>query len=104
MDDMLGRIQQQATSQAIRVTQHARQEMAEEQIMLDEVLAAIADGQILEDYSEHQRGACCLLYGHTRQGRPLHIVCTTKQPLLVIITVYVPQPPKWVSSTRRRNT
>ncbi len=103
MDDLLGIIQRQVVSEAIRVTQHARQEMAAEQITLDEVIAAIADGQILEDYPEHQRGACCLLYGCTHQGRPLHIVCTTTQPLLVIITVYVPLPPKWVSATRRRN-
>ncbi len=100
---MLDIIQKQALSDAIRVTQHARQEMADEQITLDEVIAAIADGQILEDYAEHKRGACCLLYGCTHQGRPLHIVCTTKQPLL-IITVYVPMSPKWVSATRRRNT
>ncbi len=104
MDDILDAIQKQAVEQLIRVTLHTRQEMAEELITLDEVLEAIADGQILEDYAEHQRGACCLLYGRTRQGRPLHIVCTIKQPSLVIITVYIPQPPKWITATRRRNT
>src|SRR5256714_9424258 len=102
MDAVLARIQEQASAKNFRVTQHAQKEMDAEEITLDEVLAAIANGQILEDYSEHLRGACCLLYGHTNEGRSLHIVCTTAQPLLVIITVYEPFLPKWVSPTQRR--
>ena len=102
MDVVLARIRKQAEALALRVTQHAQKEMDAEEITLDEVLAAIANGQILEDYSEHLRGACCLLYGHTNEGRSLHIVCTTAQPLLVIITVYEPFLPKWVSPTQRR--
>ena len=103
MDESLTRIQEQAGAQAIRVTQHAQREMDNESITLDEVLEAIADGHILEDYREHLRGPCCLLYGCTLQGRPLHIVCTTKEPLLIIITVYEPTPPRWVSPTQRRS-
>ena len=104
MDAMLSRIQRQAAVEALRVTQHAQVEMDAENITLNEVLAAIAHGQILEDYAEHKRGPCCLLYGCTHQGRPLHIVCTTAQVVLIIITVYVPLPPKWVSPTQRRGT
>jgi Domain of unknown function (DUF4258) len=104
MDVTLVRIQRQAAAEAFRVTQHAQEEMDAEEIMLDEVLAAIANGQILENYAEHKRGPCCLLYGRTQQGRPLHVVCTTAQPLLIIITVYEPLPPKWVSSIQRRVT
>jgi Domain of unknown function (DUF4258) len=102
MDVTLTRIQRQAAAEAIRVTQHAQEEMDAEEITLDEVLAAIANGQILEDYSEHRRGPCCLLYGRTYNGRSLHIVCTTAQTPLMIITVYEPLPPKWVSPTQRR--
>ena len=102
MDVMLAQIQKQAAAEMVRVTQHAQKEMDEEEITLDEVLAAIANGQILEDYAEHKRGSCCLLYGRTKQERHLHIVCTTSQPLLVIITVYSPTLPKWISPTRRR--
>ena len=104
MDVMLARIQRQAAAEALRVTQHAQKEMDAEEIALDEVLAAIANGQVLENYSEHKRGACCLLYGRTHRGRPLHIVCTTTKPLLIIITVYEPLPPKWLSPTQRRET
>ena len=46
-------------------------------------------------------GSCCLLGGRTREGRPLHIVCTTSHPLAIIITVYEPKPPKWATPNER---
>lgn len=104
MDATLAKIQAQASEENFRITQHAQVEMDAEEITLDEVLAAIAGGQILEDYSEHKRGPCCLLYGRTHRGRHLHIVCTTAKPRLIIITVYEPLPPKWVIPTQRRGT
>jgi hypothetical protein len=102
MDVTLTKIQRQAAAQVVRVTQHAQIEMDAEEITLDEVLAAIAHGQILENYPEHRRGQCCLLYDRTPKGRHLHIVCTTSQPMLIFITVYEPTPPKWINPTQRR--
>ena len=98
---MLDRIRVLAATENLRVTQHAQQEMAEEDITLDEVLQAITGGSVIENYPEHRRGACCLLNGPTQAGRSLHIVCTSEQPALIIITVYEPKPPKWLSSTQR---
>ena len=99
---ILSRIQAQAILEHVRVTQHAQQEMVEEDVTLDEVLQVVATGQILEYYPEHKRGACGLLLGWTRLGRVLHIVCTTAQPILIIITVYEPKLPKWTTPTQRR--
>jgi hypothetical protein len=98
----LDKIRAQVAAEEVRSTVHAQQEMADEGITLDDVLQAICAGRVLENYPEHRRGACCLLYGITQQGRPLHIVCTTAQPVLIIITVYEPKPPKWVTPTQRR--
>jgi hypothetical protein len=94
-------IQQQARNDAFRITPHGQQEMVEEAITLDPLLQALRSCQILEDYPEHLRGACCLVLGYTEAGRPLHVVCTTSLPTLVIITVYEPQPPRWVTPTQR---
>ncbi len=99
----LTRIKSQATAGAFRLTQHAQQEMVEEEITLDEVLTALQRGEVLEHYPQHRRGACCLVSGQTSLGRPLHIVCTTAQPLLILITVYEPRPPKWVTPRKRKS-
>ncbi|MEW6448679.1 MAG: DUF4258 domain-containing protein [Bacillota bacterium] len=56
------------------MTQHAHQEMVEEDITLNEVLEAVIAGQILENYPEHRKGPCCLINGATRHGCPLRYV------------------------------
>lgn len=94
LEAVLKRIRAQADADNFRITQHAQQAMVEEEITLDETLEAMTTGQILENYPEHRRGACCLLNGFTQAGRPVHSVCTTARPVLIIITVYEPTPPK----------
>ena len=101
LEVVLERLRAHAAQENIRVTQHAQQEMVEEEINLSEALEANAKGQILENYPEHRRGAWCRVNGTTQQGRPVHVVCTTAQPMLIIITVYEPKTPKWVTATER---
>ncbi len=91
----------QAANRRYRLSLHARREMQHEDITLAELFEATVAGQIVENYPHHGRGACCLLYGATEAGRDLHIVCTTTAPELIIITVYVPLPPKWITPVRR---
>ncbi len=98
----LEHIKEQASAENVRVTLHAHQEMVQEGITLDDVLEAIDSSCVVEDYPEHRRGACCLLSGYTPNGRPIHVVCTTGGEELIIITVYEPQLPKWVTPTQRR--
>lgn len=95
------RICEQAKAEKVRFTQHAHQEIAEEGIAIDEVLQALCSCEVLENYPTHPRGPCCLVGGATGAGRPLHVVCTTAQPALIIITVYEPKPPKWVTPVQR---
>lgn len=102
LDEIIRRIRIHAKEENIRITQHAQQEMVEEDVTLNEVLEAIAVSEILENYPSHRRGPCCLLNGLTHEGRFIHIVCTTARPVLIIITVYEPKPPKWVTPTQRR--
>jgi Domain of unknown function (DUF4258) len=98
---VLEQIRAQAQADNFRLTLHAQQEMVDKNISLDETLQALATGQILENYPQHRRGACCLVNGLTLHSRPLHVVCTTAQPVLIIITVYEPKPSKWVTPTQR---
>ncbi|MHB8481687.1 MAG: DUF4258 domain-containing protein [Nitrospiria bacterium] len=101
-EDLLQKIRLQVDTENVRITLHAQQEMVEEYFKFDEVLEALRNGQILENYPEHRRGACCLIGGFTKKGRPIHIVCTTGQQVLILITIYEPKPPKWITPTQRR--
>jgi hypothetical protein len=101
LNSILLKIRDQAKMGHLRLTLHAQQEMIEEDIKIVDIYQTLATCQILENYHEHQRGACCLLFGKDSQGRNIHIVCTTSQPLLIIITAYIPLPPKWITPTQR---
>ena len=90
MPNDLEQVRRQAATENVLVTQHAHQEMVEEEITFDDLRESVATGQILENYPDHRRGACCLVNGITNAGRPLHVVCTTALPVLIIITVYEP--------------
>ena len=90
-----------AAAEDLRITIHAHEEMVVEAIEYSELLEAIDSAHMLEAYPDHRRGPCCLLNGRTKRGRSLHIVCTMGDPALIIITIYVPESPKWVTPTQR---
>ena len=103
MSKIAEQVRDQVERQAVRVTAHAQAEMVEEGLTLEEVFEALRSGVMLENYSEHRRGACCLIGGRSMKNRPLHVVCTTSSPILVLITVYEPKLPKW-STPEERST
>jgi len=94
-------IRQNINSNDLRFTLHAQSRMEEENIRPKDVIEAMLNGLILENYPEHKRGPCCLVCGYTKENRPLHIVCTTSLSSTIIITVYEPKMPKFLSPTKR---
>ncbi len=95
------RLREQAEEDAMRVTIHGHQEMAEEDVYFDEVREVLLGAAVVENYPEHRRGPCCLICRRTSRGRSLHVVCTTSLEVAVIITVYEPKPPKWAGPFER---
>jgi len=79
-----------ALNRRIKFTDHAFQVMysADRLLTVDEVVEALRNGDIFEDYPKDPRGHSCLILGFTRQGRPIHIVCAPKDEFLVIVTAY----------------
>jgi len=95
------RLRAQASADDIRVTAHGHQEMVAENIGYEAVQEVLMVGRVIENYPDHQRGPCCLVCGCTSSGRYLHVVCTTALEVIVIITVYEPKAPKWVTHFER---
>ena len=67
-----------------------------------EVKEALLNGEIIEDYPEDKRGHSCLVYGKTRIGKDIHVLCGMAYDILWIITVYEPNPEEWVNPKKRR--
>lgn len=69
--------------------------------MISEVLEAVENGIIIEMYKDTGRGASCLVAGYSAQGKPIHVVCAELNERIVIMTVYIPIPPKFKSIYER---
>jgi len=85
-----------------QVSVHAEKERYEEDISLDDIETAIRNGKILENCHDDVRGKSCLILGYDSRKRPIHIICGyTSVQVLRIITVYLPQLPKWLNEKKR---
>jgi hypothetical protein len=69
-----------------------------------EVYEAALRGKIIESYPEYEPYPSCLIYGKTPENRPLHVVCaySKDEDIVIIITVYQPDPEKWINFERKR--
>jgi hypothetical protein len=84
------------------ITVHADAERRNDGLDIPDLENALLHGSVIEDYAEDKRGHSCLVLGRS-SGHDVHIVCgRNRSGWLVIITVYLPGPPKWVTPTTRR--
>jgi len=84
-------------------TKHAVDRTILRHISVVEIGEAVENGEIIEDYPNDKYGPSCLILGFTQAGRPLHLQIThPEQPVLKLITVYVPDPAEWVDFRKRR--
>jgi hypothetical protein len=94
-------IKESARQSKLVFTDHAVRQMARRSIMDTEVQEAILAGEIIEEYPDDKYGPSCLIYGHTRQNRPLHVQCSLP-PRVRVITTYQPDPAEWIDNRIRR--
>jgi len=94
-------IQQCAKTDRYRYSRHADRERQSDGLSLLEVEQALVSGRVIEHYPDTGRGESCLLAGFTDAGKPIHAVCATMEDRLVIVTVYIPTPPKFKNPYER---
>ncbi|MBM3135087.1 MAG: DUF4258 domain-containing protein [Chloroflexi bacterium] len=103
---MLAELQRCFRENRVLYTQHARREMRDDpcgRILEQEVSEAVLTGEIIEDYPDDTPYPSCLVFGRTRPGRPIHVVCAhvPEEDRAVIITVYEPDSDRWIELRRR---
>ena len=84
-------------------SKHAVDQSIIRRISVQDMRRAIANGLIREDYPEDKYGPSCLIFGMTTKKRPIHIQCSyPSRPIINIITLYEPDPVRWVDLKKRR--
>ena len=96
-------IRQKVADGRFEFTEHAADQSIRRHIAVSEAQYAIANGEVIEDYPLDKYGPSCLILGYTEAQRPLHIQCShATRPLVKVITVYQPDPSRWIDYRTRR--
>ncbi|MCH8295798.1 DUF4258 domain-containing protein [Candidatus Poribacteria bacterium] len=97
----LTEIQDKIQKDEYRISDHAIKRMIQRSIDRFEVMEAILNGEIIEEYLQDKYSPSCLIYGRTKVGRDLHVQVSLA-PKVVVITTYEPHPGGWIDCRIRR--
>jgi len=88
----------------IRISDHADEECHNDGLTFDDVFASVLSGKIIEEYPEDKPYPSCLIYGRNFKNEPIHSVWgyNPEKEAGVLITVYRPDPARWIDFKRRR--
>ena len=88
----------------LRITDHADEEAQADYLTFDEIFLSVLQGEVIEDYPTDKPYPSCLIYGSNFEGEPIHSVWAfnDKTKCAVLITVYRPDPNRWINWRERR--
>ena len=99
------RVRKLIISGDVRVSSHGYDELAEDEILVRDVIHGIEKAQLVEEYLEFPKGSCILLLQKDSEEKPIHVVWGIpkgKKSPAVLITAYRPDPAKWSEDFLRR--
>lgn len=82
-------------SENIVISLHGQLRLNERNITVDDVMNAIDNGEIIEQYPEDFPFPSCLILGLSIHNVYIHIVVSMNEDKIYLITAYVPGTDKW---------
>ncbi len=98
MDENL--IKEKVKEELIQFSEHSIHKMDENDISSKELIEALYNGEIIEDYPEDERGHSCLFLCKDNKDF-FHVVLGQKERNLFVVTVYRPSLPKFIDERTR---
>lgn len=100
---MIEELRKKFAQDEFEFSKHATDQTILRDISVQEIRETIRVGEIIEDYPDDKYGPSCLIFGITPKKRPIHIQCSYPSRTTVkVITVYEPDPEKWIDFKIRR--
>jgi uncharacterized protein DUF4258 len=89
----------------VRISDHADEQAAADKLTVEEIFASVLAGEIIEDYPSDRPYPSCLVFGPSSRNEPVHSVWayTSKTGWAVLVTVYLPDPERWVDPRTRKS-
>ena len=97
---------QSVREERIRISDHADEEAYIDNLSYDEIFMSLFNGEIIEYYPDDKPYPSCLIYGRNFKEDPIHSVWgyNSINKWSVLITVYRPDPNKWIDWKIRRKS
>lgn len=86
----------------LRWTNHVLLRLLQRNISTDDVVYALMNGEIIEQYPEDCPYPSCLVLGITIESNCIHVVCGASDIELWLITAYYPNPDEWTDDFKTR--
>ena len=89
----------------VRITDHADEEADSDRLGFEEIYFSAIHGEIIESYPSDRPYPSCLVLGRTFSGDPVHTVWAYNEHTgwAALITVYRPDPQRWIDWRQRRS-
>ncbi len=107
MSESWSRILHLIEQREIRISAHGYEELAEDNLLVREVLTSVHKAVIVEDYPDYPKGPTVLVLQEDRDGNPVHVVWGIPSGAAspaVLVTAYRPDPARWSNDFLRRLT
>ncbi|MCO5761413.1 MAG: DUF4258 domain-containing protein [Chromatiaceae bacterium] len=87
----------------VRITDHADEEASNDNLTFDEIYYSVMQGEVIEDYATDKPFPSCLIMGKNFSGQTIHSVWAynPNNQWAVLITVYRPDPTRWIDGKVR---
>lgn len=96
------KLRQYVAEDKIFVTNHASERFHQRGVNIDDILNAIDNGEIIEQYPNDYPYPNCLVLGNNLRGEKIHVVLSDEGATSRIITAYFPDADKWSEDLRIR--
>lgn len=105
MSETLRHVQALVAERDILISDHGYDELANDDIFVQDVIRGIGNATVIEDYPTFYRGSAVLVLQIDSNAEPIHVVWGIPKGAsspAVLVTAYRPDPKRWSEDFMRR--
>jgi hypothetical protein len=105
MSETFTKIKELVKEKKVVISEHGYDEMADDNILVKDIISGVYKGKVVEDYPDYSKGPCVMVLQNDSKGEAVHVVWGipkgTTSPA-VLVTAYKPDPERWSKDYLRR--